>query len=189
MGDARKFKEKYKGTWDISRRKENRVIRLIEDNTRFTVKRIGFGSGSTEYIDGSGKENGHDTAVADLQLIDVDANGNPRETITQIEVSGPLRVMSENLPLWINKSKVRYALAHPEIRYIFAHVNGTTGRMRFIHIGLQFQHRVRNAELRSNPFENGMWEVEPTDFCVMNQETFIRWIDNFGGLGFVETLK
>jgi len=171
MGNSRSFKEKYKGVWKDASQKEKRIAKLIAERLMLATEPIGFGATSDEYIEGSGVENGFEKCAADLRV---------KDTNVVIEVSGPLKQMDPSKPLWISKAKIAYARANiNRMAYLFCHVNGVDGEVRWIHIGKQFLYFYDQGAFRTNNFENGMVLVDALDFLVMSQDTGLHWINMF----------
>jgi len=171
------MKEAFKGTWELSAQKEAFVKDSIERCAGVKVLDVGFGAGSTEYIKGSSGSHGFDKAAPDLKV---------EGTNLVIEVSGPLRSMSQKADLLVNTSKVEYALEHPELEYWFAHSNGVTRNregVRMIRIGKQFRQGMDRGEICYTQFESrGMqqmfWSIPADHYTVCRFDTFLMYLQD-----------
>jgi hypothetical protein len=95
--DNHYWKEAYKESWDASSKKEQFIKSIIEKETGLNVKEIGLGAGSSEFIEGSAKDNQHEKGDADLFIEEID---------TYIEVTGPNIPMNKNATLWFRPDKL-----------------------------------------------------------------------------------
>lgn len=163
------FKERYKGTWDISVVKENRVYGYLKNRFSLVLK-TGFGATDSGYIEGTAEENGFESGAPDFRV----QRPNPQRDIV-VEVSGPLRFMMETAPLWITKAKVEYAATHPEVDYFFAHVNGVDGIIRWIRVGEEFFRALPDFKERSLPIRGGFERfIEiPANHSLVQNELYV----------------
>jgi hypothetical protein len=93
------FKQKYKGHWDRTSRKEQEVKALLEHNTNMTFVLNGFMAGDSGYVEHFNEEAG----VPDIKLASCNLF---------VEVTGTNHEI--NNTFWIAKHKIQYALNHPE---------------------------------------------------------------------------
>lgn len=171
------IKDKFKGTWDRSAKKEAFVRECIERFAEKTVLDEGFGAGSTAYIEGTSADHGHEKAAPDLRI---------QGTDLCIEVTGPLRsiFVNENTDLLVNLSKVKYALRHPDLEYWIAWVNGVTSKrqnVRMIRIGEQFRTAVDRAEIcrtqfKHRDFMQKFWAIPNDHHTVISFDLFLRYL-------------
>lgn len=142
------YKEKFKGTWADSAKKEAFVKEQIELHTDRIVIESGFGAGNDGYIEGSSGSHGFEKAEPDFQI---------KDTNICIEVTGPLKPIRMSSDLLINPKKVEYALANPGKEYWMAWVNGVTNQrqfVRFVRIGDLFQAGIVKGVIVMEQFES-----------------------------------
>jgi len=171
------MKEAFKGTWDLSAKKEAFVKNNIERHAGVKVLDVGFGAGSTKYIAGSSGSHGHEKAAPDLQI---------EGTNIVIEVTGPLEAIDLDRDLLINLSKVKYAMEHPELEYWVAHSNGLTANrqgVRMVRVGRQFDEGINRGTIVQEHFENRkrgtfemFWAVPPDHHTVCNFDLFLIYL-------------
>ena len=171
------MKEAFKDTWHLSEKKEQFVIESIKSIARVPVRAVGFGAGQSGYIEGASGDHGFEKAAPDLEI--------PGSNI-RIEVSGPLRQMSPRDDLFLNVSKVQYALEHPELEYWFAHVNGVTQNrqsVRMIRVGEQFRQGMDRGEilrvgLSTRGVNETFWSVPPDHYTVTTFDRFLKHLSD-----------
>ena len=142
------YKEKFKGTWGDSAKKEEFVKEQLELHTDRIVIASGFGAGSEDYIEGASGDHGFEKAEPDFQI---------KDSNICIEVTGPLRSIRMTADLLINPRKVEYALANPDKEYWMAWVNGVVTRrkyVRFVRIGKLFEEGIIKGEIMREQFES-----------------------------------
>lgn len=167
-----RMKEAFKGTWELSAKKEKFVKGCILQFTTYVVIDEGFGAGSTGYIEGASGDHGYEKAAPDLQL---------QGTNLCIEVTGPLRAIRRGEDLLINVSKVQYAFNHPEREYWVAWSNGYTENRKgvlMIRVGEQFRQAISRGEIMREQFESRgvmqFFHAVPADHSVVI--TFDRFL-------------
>lgn len=96
--DKNYWKDAYKDLWARTGEKETFIQEVLEQETGYKVKKIGFGAGTTEFLPGSAAEYGQEKGGADLYVEEADA---------YVEVTGPNIPVSENAPLWVRPDKIR----------------------------------------------------------------------------------
>lgn len=169
------MKEAFKGTWELSAQKEAFVKVNIELHAGVTVIESGFGAGSTEYIPGASGRYGFDKAEPDFTI---------EGTNVVIEVTGPLEAVDLNKDLFINLSKVKFALWHPELEYWVAHSNGLTANregIRMIRVGKKFDEGITRGEIVQEHFEHRgvtqmFWAVPPDHHTVCTFDLFLIYL-------------
>src|SRR4051812_17661211 len=95
--DKNYWKDAYKHLWSTASAKEEFIKKLIEQESGLKVELSGMGAGSSEYIDGTAKDNKYEKGDADLYIREIDA---------YIEVTGPNIKMEIQRPLWIRPDKI-----------------------------------------------------------------------------------
>ena len=175
--NSTRMKEAFKDTWHLSEKKENFVTAQIMKIAGVPVRAVGFGAGTTDYIEGSSGANGFEKAAPDLEI--------PGSNI-RIEVTGPLRALSPKDDLFINVEKVKFALDHPELEYWIAHVNGVTSKresVRMIRVGKLFRQGMDRGEiLRVGIHNRGVnetfWSVPPDHYTVTTFDRFLKHLSD-----------
>lgn len=168
------MKKAFAETWALSEKKEAKVIQLLESLGVQNVRQTGFGAGSTKYIKGSGEDNGYARSAPDITF------GNAGK----IEVTGPLKPMSESADIWITRAKVAYAESHREQQYWLAHLNGLEGVMRFVPIGPMFslyvkQGRIKPKDVTNRGIRERFYALPASSPLVFSQAAFEQFITKY----------
>jgi hypothetical protein len=100
MTDKNYWKEGYQHLWKTADEKVDGIIKLIKEQTGKETKKVGFGADTTDFIDGSAADHGHEKGDADLQVVGTDI---------VLEVTGPNVPVRTTEPLWIRPDKMRAA--------------------------------------------------------------------------------
>jgi hypothetical protein len=94
------WKDRYKDQWAASNKREKLVADMIKRDTGRDVEFVGFGAGSTEYLEGSAASHGHQKGDADLHILD---------THIYVEVTGSHKPIEAHRPLWVRPDKIQAA--------------------------------------------------------------------------------
>ena len=101
MTDFNYWKNQYKDTWGQSSQRESAIAQYLEEATGRTIKPVGLGAGSTDFLSGSAADHGHAKGDADLVVVG---------TTLYLEVTGPLVPFVDiRADLWVRPDKVENA--------------------------------------------------------------------------------
>ncbi len=141
MGDHY-WKDIYQEKWELSSQREEFMIRWIKENTGRQAEAVGLGAGTSDFIDGSAKQNGHEKGDADLHIVDTDI---------YVEVTGPLtKTVSVQSPLWFRPDKLENAIRNRKNGHdtFFAHHCPSKNCWRIIHIDDSLIRRYQSGAFR-----------------------------------------
>ena len=172
------WKDAYKNTWDQSSSRENRLKLYLEKMTGKTLSDNGLGAGSSEYITGSARKNGHQKGDADLVV-----NG----TNIYIEITGPLVTsVKSTAPLWFRPDKINNAVKNYNHDVFFAHHCMSEDLWRIIHVDEEFKKRFLGNEfgvvfpcIRGR--KERYVEIEVTDRCIRDLDYLVEYIKRARG--------
>lgn len=122
------WKKAYQDMWDDSSAREERMIQWLQRITGRRVETTGLGAGTTAFLSGSARDNGHSKGDADLHIVD---------TPIYIEVTGPLSAkVPADAPLWFRPDKFSNAVRNARAGHdtFFAHHCPSEDLWRVIHI-------------------------------------------------------
>jgi len=177
--DKHYWKNAYKEFWNTASNKETYVKKLIESHTGYNCIEVGFGAGSTEFLNGNARDNNHSKGDADLYIVDKDCF---------VEVTGPNIRMDKEKPLWIRPDKLRNAYRKLQSGrgrlHVIVHVLSTNGDNKpFIRVvvldNLFFSHIIDKKSFRKiNPVIRGLketyYELPPKHETIISLEQFIE---------------
>ncbi len=164
---------RYKNKWKDSTERENALRDYLMYRTKRNISLVGLGAGTTDYISGSARENGHEKGDPDLRV-----DG----TNIYIEVTGPLTdKVGVTKPLWFRPDKINNAVRHPEHDVFLAHHCMAANLWRVVHVDEEFKRRFRAYEFPvTTPVIDGCREryieVSAKDGCLRDLEYLINYI-------------
>jgi hypothetical protein len=131
MTDFNYWKNQYKDTWGQSSQRETAIARYLEEATGRTIKPVGLGAGSADFLSGSAAAHGHAKGDADL-VVD--------GTNIYLEVTGPLvPSVVIDAALWVRPDKVDNARRNKDSHETWVvHHLPKNDLIRVIYLGDQF---------------------------------------------------
>lgn len=146
MSDKHFWKDAYKELWGKADEKEREVKIIIENLIEVELTFYGLGAGSTEFVEGSAKDNNQLKGDADLYIKEYD---------TFIEVTGPMIPVDEKAALWIRPDKARNAInkiksgigKHHFVIHVAKLRNGTT-IYRAIQLGQNIEDSYKEGSIK-----------------------------------------
>lgn len=144
MADQDFWKKAYQKEWGEASKRENRMIKMIQDKTGLEAEPYGLGAGSTEFLHGSAASNGSKKGDADLHI---------KDTNIYIEVTGPLvDSVPTSAPLWFRPDKIENAISSlKEHDTYLVHHCPSEDCWRFVHVDSELKDRYENKEFPINP--------------------------------------
>lgn len=170
------WKNKYHPTWGVSGRREDTIAERISRLTGHTVKAVGFGAGSEDFLSGTAKSHGHEKGEADLSV-----DG----TNIVIEVTGPNVPVKLTDALWIRPDKIATAKAHMQDRETWiAHCSADNSTVRVIRIDIDFIDCYESGVYKTNRHRTSrgietMVDVPAGDKCVRNFDVLVERIKSW----------
>ena len=140
--DNNYWKNAYQNTCDQSSEREKFMVDWIKKNTGLKAEVIGLGAGTSDFIDGSATQNGHEKGDADLHIVD---------TNIYIEVTGPLtKSVPVYSPLWFRPDKFENAIRNRAKGHdtFFAHHCPSGDLWRIIHVDDNLVQRYQRGAFR-----------------------------------------
>src|SRR5262245_11820859 len=120
MADKNYWKDGYQHLWKTADEKVNGIIKIIKEQTGKNTTKVGFGADTTDLIDGSAADHGHEKGDADLHVVG---------TKIVLEVTGPNVPVSTTAPLWVRPDKIKTACGAMDKETWIVHVTpGKTGK-------------------------------------------------------------
>lgn len=106
MGEVISFKQSYQPIWAKSNHRELLVKQYLEEATPCSIEEgPGIGVGSLDLLPGVAEDYGKERSGADWHVV-----GTP----IYVEVTGPLKPIAINRPLWIRPDKINTARFHKD---------------------------------------------------------------------------
>lgn len=101
MADFNYWKRQYKDTWEQASDRESTIMAYLKQASGRSIELVGFGSGSTSFLQGPALSYGHEKGDADLLVTG---------TNIYLEVTGPLvKTVTPEADLWVRPDKIENA--------------------------------------------------------------------------------
>ncbi|QSG06332.1 hypothetical protein [Halapricum desulfuricans] len=144
------------------------------EDAGLSVEVAGFGATSTEYIEGSGEENGFSKGAFDLYVPDRDA---------YVEVTGTDVPISPSSEMWVRPDKIEQIIAQRGEKMFVAHVLDSEELIRVIDLDpVTAKYLLATEDRRVRPTINGNREeyvaIRPTDPWVKPLTYLIEGLQN-----------
>ena len=137
MGEVITFKRRYQSSWAKSNERELLVKQYLEESVPCSIEEgPGMGVGSSELLPGNAEDYNKETSGADWHVID---------TPIYIEVTGPLKPISFDKPLWVRPDKINAARFQKDRKTWIVHCSHDNELFRAISLNQNFFAEMRRG--------------------------------------------